>query len=59
MAKSTYQLVLDGEIFLEERKGKKLVSKDPIDGKLVLELLMYAISEGLYLLEKKKNAQEP
>ena len=44
--KSNWYFVLDGKIFFEERIGKKLICSSDIDGKVVLQILVNAFSEG-------------
>jgi hypothetical protein len=45
--------LLEGGIYICERKNGKVVTKDEIDGKTVLELLVHAVENGLkYCTEK-------
>ena len=43
-------LTLDGTIHLREYKGGKEVSAEPIDGEMVLKLVISALERGLELL---------
>jgi hypothetical protein len=45
-----------GEVNIVEKKGNKIISKEPIDGKVVLQLLVHVLEEQLdYMLKKKVN----
>ncbi len=44
--KTTSKLVLDGVVYLETTEGKK-VTKDMIDGKLILRLVKAALEDGV------------
>ena len=46
---TSLRLVLEGGVYLEEFKGETVLSKYPIDGKLVLDVLNLCIEEGLEL----------
>lgn len=52
---SRLYLELDGQVSIIERKGNKVISKDPIDGKIVLDLIVHALCEGLKYLPKTKS----
>lgn len=44
-------LVLEGCVYLETHKNGK-ITKDPIDGEVVLKLLVQIIEQGIRLLDK-------
>lgn len=46
---------LKGKVLFVERKNGKIVSKEEIDGKLVLTLLVHALEKGLDLAVAKKK----
>jgi hypothetical protein len=48
--KDTLSLELDGKISLVTRKGKK-VTREPMNGKMCLEVLLAAIMEGIERLQ--------
>jgi hypothetical protein len=40
-------LALDGKVTLIEKKGRKVLSEEEIDGELVLQALLYVIEQSL------------
>jgi len=51
--KAQISLVLDGTVSVVERKNGKVISKEPIEGELVLKTLIQAVQIGLDILEEK------
>jgi hypothetical protein len=58
--KEEMMFVLEGGIFLEEKKGGKLVSREQIDGKAVLQLLIRAVEDycDVLLNERRQTSQQ-
>lgn len=54
-SKSEYYLSLEGEVSLIEKRGDKIVSKEVIEGKLVLECLLNLIKVALQDYEKSTS----
>jgi hypothetical protein len=44
-------LQMDGEVFLVERKDGVELSREPVDGKVILQLVLGALERGLQLAE--------
>jgi len=55
--KETLSIELDGKINLVTRKNKK-VSREEIDGKVCLEVIVNAIEEGLNRLQNEKTKSD-
>ena len=52
-------LQLTGKVYFIEKRGIRTISKEEIDGKLVLKCLLEDIKEGLRLLEMRDRIPKP
>lgn len=53
-------LEIDTPVYIIEKTAKgKVLSKEPIDSKTVLQLLLHAITEGVELLDQKTKKVVP
>lgn len=57
---SFMELELKGTINIVERnkKTRRVISRDNIDGELVLKLLLQAIRDGVEILERKRKSDD-
>lgn len=51
-------LELDGKVFLVDRQPGKKTVKTEIDGKLVLQVVLRALMDGIALMDMKRTAHE-
>lgn len=52
--KNEMLLELDGQVFIVDKKNGKVVSREPLDGKLVLQCVIQCLKDGIKLMEDKK-----